>query len=116
MYVMAYVINNIGWGVKPFGFKGRDFGQCTLTNVGVFGMKKGFAPLTHAGGTCIIIAMGKAFKKACVENGKIVIRDKLLFNYTSDHRHGDGSRAIKCITTIYDYMKDPEEYEKKLNL
>lgn len=38
----------------------------------------------------------------------------MLINYTSDHRHGDGSRAIKCITTIYDYLKDPELYEKNL--
>lgn len=38
----------------------------------------------------------------------------MLFNYTSDHRYGDGGRAIKCVNTIYDYLNDPEEYEKKL--
>ena len=38
----------------------------------------------------------------------------MLFNYSSDHRLGDGGRAIKCINTIYDYIKDPEQYEENL--
>ena len=65
MYVMCYVINNLGLPIRSYGFKGRDFGQCVLSNVGVFGMKKGFAPMSHASGTAIQIAMGKSFKKAC---------------------------------------------------
>ena len=51
--------------MKP-SFKGRDFGQCAFSNVGVFGMKKGFAPLCIASGGCLFIAMGKAFKKPVV--------------------------------------------------
>lgn len=66
MYVMSYVIHNMGWPLKPFGFKGRDMGQCALSNVGVFGMKKGFAPLCHISGACIIVAMGRAYRKPCV--------------------------------------------------
>ena len=48
------------------GFIGRDFGECALSNVGVFGMKKGFVPLSASLGIGLAIAMGKKFKKACI--------------------------------------------------
>ena len=41
-----------------FGFKGGDFGTCIVSNVGVFGMKKGFAPLIPISYIGLGIAMG----------------------------------------------------------
>ena len=66
MSVMSYIINNIGLRMTAAGFIGRDFGECALSNVGVFGMKKGFVPLSASLGIGLAIAMGKKFKKACV--------------------------------------------------
>ncbi len=107
VYVTMYMVNNMGLPISSMHIKGRDFGIGAISNVGVFGMKKGFAPMCHQAGAAIIVAMGQVHKKVCAENGSLVIKDKLLFNYTSDHRYADGGRAIPCINTIYAYMKDP---------
>lgn len=114
LFASTYVLNNLGWSMGFLKLKGRDMGQCAFHNVGLFGMKKGFAAMIHSTGTNIIIGMGKAEKRACVVDGEIVVRERLYFNYTSDHRHGDGGRAIKCITTIHKYLLDPEAYERTL--
>lgn len=66
LYCSMYLLHNMGWPIRSFKLKGRHLGSCALSNVGVFGMKKGFAPLCHISGASIIIAMGKVFKRVCV--------------------------------------------------
>ena len=50
MLIIGYVVNNLRVAIPSLGFKGRDFGTVLISNVGVFGMKKGFAPLIGLSG------------------------------------------------------------------
>ena len=52
-------MNNLRMSLKFFGFKSGDFGTCIVSNVGVFGMKKGFPPLLPFAGVGMDIVMGK---------------------------------------------------------
>lgn len=53
------------------GFKSRDFGNVVMSNVGVFGMKRGFSPLVEITGCSILVAMGKVEKRAVVRNNEV---------------------------------------------
>ena len=58
MFTIGYIVNNLRVAIPSLGFKGRDFGTIIISNVGVFGMKKGFAPLVGLSGVGMFIAMG----------------------------------------------------------
>ena len=62
--------NNIGWNL-PGIIPKRPYGQSVLTNVGVFGMKKGFSCLSPISGFNLFTAMGALHKKVKVIDGKV---------------------------------------------
>ena len=57
--VIGYIVNNLRMSLQYFGFKGGDFGTCIVSNVGVFGIKKGIPPLLPFAGVGMDIVMGK---------------------------------------------------------
>ena len=74
--VAGYIINQLNTHIDFLGFKARGFGNALVSNVGVFGFKRGFPPLIEQTGCSVLIAMGKVEKRAVVRDNKV--RESLL--------------------------------------
>lgn len=69
--IASYVVNQLNTAIDFLGFKARDFGNALVSNVGVFGFKRGFPPLIEQSGCSLLIAMGKVEKRAVVRDNKV---------------------------------------------
>lgn len=69
------------------------FGSAMVTNVGVFGLTRAWAPFFPPARSSLIITLGAIEEKPVVEDGKITIGRVLHVNGTFDHRVIDGFHA-----------------------
>jgi len=111
------------WFIKFVGFIGYElnirlsflklppdpFGAVMITNVGVFGLKMGWAPLVPYSRTPMVMATGEITKQAMVENDQVVIKPILNIGIVADHRTIDGYIAGKCAATFRDLLENPEQ-------
>lgn len=72
------------------GVTNDPFGSVAITNVGMFGIETGFAPLFPIGGPPVVFTVGAITDRVVVVDGKIVVRPTLRVGGTFDHRVIDG--------------------------
>src|SRR5262249_60816045 len=80
-------------GIGLPGVPGSSFGRALVTNVGMFGIDTGYAPLFPAGGPPIVILVGAVTEEPACENGQVVARPTLRLHATFDHPFVDGFHA-----------------------
>jgi pyruvate dehydrogenase E2 component (dihydrolipoamide acetyltransferase) len=91
-----------------FGVPRDAFGSAMVTNVGVFGLPHGFAPLVPFSRVPIVLTLGMVREAPVVERGQLVVRPVLPIGVTLDHRVLDGYQAGKLAQRFEAIMSDPQ--------
>ncbi|CAI2375790.1 unnamed protein product [Moneuplotes crassus] len=108
--VGSYLALNLGWDVPIVGAKGDQYPPIIITNIGSFGLEKGFAPLPPMA-TAICSCMGAVKDKPWVVNGEIEVRKIMTIVHTMDHRAGDAALVVKPFKVIQKLLEDPSLLE-----
>ncbi len=80
-------------------------GTFSLSNLGMFGIDK-FAAIINPP-EAMILAVGKVIPKPVVENGQVVVRDRLWLTLSCDHRVVDGALAATFIAELAQAIEHP---------
>jgi pyruvate dehydrogenase E2 component (dihydrolipoamide acetyltransferase) len=97
------------WGLDltRFGVPQDAFGSAMVTNVGMFGLPHGLAPLVPFSRAPIVLTIGAVRDAAVVDSGEVVVRPVLSVGVTLDHRLLDGFQAGKLAERFIAVMQDP---------
>jgi pyruvate dehydrogenase E2 component (dihydrolipoamide acetyltransferase) len=97
------------WGLNlsKLGLPEDGFGSAMVTNVGMFGLPHGFAPLVPFSRVPIVLTIGEVRDAAVVEQGEVVVRPVLSVGVTLDHRVLDGYQAGRLAQRFCAVMRDP---------
>lgn len=87
------------------------FGAAMVTNVGVFGLTRAWAPFFPPARASMIVTLGAIEEKALVEDGKLVVGRVLHVNGTFDHRIVDGYHCGVVAREIKALLEQPERLE-----
>jgi pyruvate dehydrogenase E2 component (dihydrolipoamide acetyltransferase) len=87
----------------------RDtFGSAMITNVGMFGIRHGFAPIFPLSQVPILVMVGQIEDRPVVRDGKIVIRSMCTLTASMDHRALDGYQAGCLARDLQQLLENPE--------
>lgn len=111
--LLRMVLGLIGWLQYALNLNvpttPRDpFGGAMVTSVGMFGIKRAYAPLVTFSRCPIILLVGVAEDRPVVRDGKIVIRKICSITATLDHRVIDGYLAGILSREMKKIMENPE--------
>ncbi|MET0390520.1 MAG: 2-oxo acid dehydrogenase subunit E2 [Polyangiales bacterium] len=95
------------WDLSRFGVPRDAFGSAMVTNVGVFGLPHGFAPLVPFSRVPIVLTVGSVRDAPVVVDDAVVVRPVLTIGVTLDHRVVDGHQAGKLATRFREIVSDP---------
>ncbi len=102
----------ISWtlNISPrfLGSPADAFGSAFVTNVGVFGLTKAWAPFFPLARASMIITLGAIETKPVVEGDRIVPGRVLHVNGTFDHRLVDGLQAGRLAKELRLLLEEPE--------
>jgi pyruvate dehydrogenase E2 component (dihydrolipoamide acetyltransferase) len=104
---LSFVVYSLNLDMKRFGIPNDVFGAALITNIGTYGLDKGFVPLVPYTRAPIVLAYGAVTKKPVVENDQIVIRKMMSINATFDHRIFDGYHAAVMGEVVRSVFEDP---------
>jgi len=104
---MEFLTYDLGVDLSRFGIAYDQFGGAMVSNVGIFGIDNGLAPLVPVSRTPIVLLVGKVRDKPTVEDGEIVIAPMLTIGCTFDHRVIDGYQAGAMAKTVISCLEDP---------
>ncbi len=93
------------------GSPADPFGSAFVTNVGVFGLTKAWAPFFPLGRASMIITLGAIETRPVVEDGALAIGRVLHVNGTFDHRLVDGLHAGRVAKELRELLEEPERLE-----
>jgi pyruvate dehydrogenase E2 component (dihydrolipoamide acetyltransferase) len=98
-----------GINLTPFGIPDDPFGSCMVTNVGIFGIREGHAPLIPYARVPILLTLGMLREAPAVDAGKLVVRRQVTIGVAFDHRVLDGYHAGVMARRFNDAFADPEK-------
>ena len=100
-------IYDLGLNLTRLGVPRDAFGSAMVTNVGMFGLPHGFAPLVPFSRVPIVLTVGAVHDGPVVVDGAVVVRPILPVGVTLDHRILDGYQAGKLAQRFQEVMGDP---------
>lgn len=109
--LIAFLQYNLNISPRFVGAPPDPFGSAMVTNVGVFGITRGYAPFFPPARTGLILTLGAIEDKAVVEDGKIVPGRVLHLNGTFDHRVCDGYHAGVVAREVRALLESPERLD-----
>jgi pyruvate/2-oxoglutarate dehydrogenase complex dihydrolipoamide acyltransferase (E2) component len=99
------------WNLALPGLPRDPFGSAAITNVGMFGVRWGYAPLFPPAHCPIVILVGAVTRRPWVvddEQGeRLEIRPVLPLHATFDHRVLDGVQAARFATRLEALLRNP---------
>lgn len=101
-------------GIALPGVPRDAFGSAMVTNVGMFGIDVGYAPLFPVGGPPIVILVGAVSEEPAVVDGAVIARPTLRLHATFDHRFVDGYHAGVLARAMRRLLDDPSQLDPKL--
>jgi pyruvate/2-oxoglutarate dehydrogenase complex dihydrolipoamide acyltransferase (E2) component len=108
MRAAEFVTFDAGFDMTPFGIPEDPFGSCMVTNVGVFGIREGHAPLIPYARVPIILTLGALRAAPAVDEGKLVVRRQVTIGVAFDHRVMDGYHAGMMARRFTDAFAEPD--------
>lgn len=82
-----------------------------VTNVGVFGVSEGFAPLSPLYRVPVVILVGDIEPRPWVVGERVEVRPVVTITATIDHRWADGHTIAALARAFRAYMADPLAHE-----
>jgi len=107
----AFLTSNLRLDLKRFGMPREAFGGAMVTNVGVFGISEGWAPLSPIYRVPIIVLVGEVETRPWVVGDRVEPRPVLPLMATIDHRWVDGYEMAGFVETFKKYVANPVAYE-----
>jgi pyruvate/2-oxoglutarate dehydrogenase complex dihydrolipoamide acyltransferase (E2) component len=104
----GYLNYDLGLDLSRLGVPNDGFGSCMVTNIGVFGLEVGFAPLVPMGRVPLILTLGSVRDAARVVDGKVVAGKSVSIGTAFDHRVMDGYHAGVMASGFRRIFEDPE--------
>jgi pyruvate dehydrogenase E2 component (dihydrolipoamide acetyltransferase) len=99
-----------GLDLTKLGVPFDPFGTCMVTNVGVFGIPVGYAPLVDMSRAAMCVTLGAVRDAAVVRDGKIVVAKQVTLGVAFDHRVMDGFHAGVMAKRFSAIIEDPDEH------
>lgn len=110
MRVAEYLGYDLGVDLRRFGLPHDAFGSVMITNVGVFGLPLGFAPLLPFSRAPILLTLGAIRDAPRAVDGEVCVRPVLPIGATFDHRLLDGYQAGHLVRRFTEVITDPERH------
>jgi pyruvate dehydrogenase E2 component (dihydrolipoamide acetyltransferase) len=88
--------------LKPEDYQGSTF---TISNLGMYGIEEFTAIINPP--NAAILAVSAAIAKPVVEDGAIVVRDRMKVTLSCDHRVIDGAAGAEFLRTLKQYLEQP---------
>jgi pyruvate/2-oxoglutarate dehydrogenase complex dihydrolipoamide acyltransferase (E2) component len=97
------------WGLDltRFGIPADAFGSAMVTNVGMFGLPHGLAPLVPFSRVPIVLTIGAVHDAPVADGARVVVRPVLSVGVTLDHRLLDGFQAGQLAQRFREVILDP---------
>lgn len=108
LHAAEYAVYDLGLDLSRFGLPEDAFGSAMVTNVGMFGLPSGFAPLVPFSRAPIVVTVGAIREAPVVVEGQVTARPVLTLGVTLDHRLIDGFQAGKLAERFRAILADPE--------
>jgi pyruvate/2-oxoglutarate dehydrogenase complex dihydrolipoamide acyltransferase (E2) component len=105
---IEYAVYDLGLNLSAFGIPQDAFGSAMVTNVGMFGLPHGFAPLVPFSRAPIVITVGAMRPAPVVVDGEVAVREVLTLGVTLDHRVIDGYQAGKLAERFHAILTNPQ--------
>jgi pyruvate dehydrogenase E2 component (dihydrolipoamide acetyltransferase) len=103
-------------GIALRGLPRDPFGSAMVTNVGMFGIDVGYAPLFPVGGPPIVVLVGAITDEPACVDGRVIARPTLRLHATFDHRFVDGYHAGALARAMRRVLDDPAQLDPPLPL
>jgi pyruvate dehydrogenase E2 component (dihydrolipoamide acetyltransferase) len=107
----AFLTSNLHLNLKATGMPREAFGGAMVTNVGVFGITEGWAPLSPIYRVPIIVLVGEVETRPWVVGDRVEPRPVLPLMATIDHRWVDGYGIAGFVESFKKYVANPLAYE-----
>ena len=107
LWLTGFITGSLGISAPLLGLEAFPFGSCVVTNVGVFGLDEGFAPLTPFAHCPVLVLVGAIRERPAVVDGQVVARPQLTLTATIDHRFIDGSHGAILARVVRDVLENP---------
>lgn len=105
----SFLTHDLGLDLRRVGLPYDQFGSAMVTNVGMFGLPTGFAPLVPFARTPILATVGAVEARPVAVGDRVEVRPMLTIGATFDHRVLDGYQAGKLASRFRTVMEDPPE-------
>lgn len=104
----AFLSYDLDVDLRRLGVPYDAFGSCMVTNVGVFGIPMGIAPLLPFSRVPIILTLGTVRDAPAVYEGALAIRKTMTMGVAFDHRVLDGYHAGVMCRVFQEAFEEPE--------
>lgn len=106
---LGYLVYDLNLNLSFLKLPPDPFGAVMITNVGMFGLKTGWAPLVPFSRTPMVLLVGEVHDQVVAENGQPVVKPILNIGVTVDHRILDGHLAGKVAAEFKRLLENPDE-------
>jgi pyruvate dehydrogenase E2 component (dihydrolipoamide acetyltransferase) len=110
MRMSAFAMFDLDLDLSRVGVPYDPFGSVVVSNIGVFGIARGFAPLIPSGRTAAILTVGCIEKRAVAIGDRVEVRPMLTISGTFDHRVVDGHHLGRIQYTLRSVLEDPRAH------
>lgn len=112
MRAVSYLIYDLDLDLSRLGIVKDEFGSAMITNVGMFGLAHGYAPLVPFSRTPLVVLVGEVQDKPVAESGRVVVRPVMNLGVTFDHRFMDGYHGGAMAQLFRAYLEDPARFDQ----
>lgn len=107
----AFLTSNLRMNLSWMGMPREAFGSAMVTNVGVFGIAEGWAPLSPVYRVPMILLVGEIERRPWVVGDEVRPHPVLPVTATIDHRWVDGYGLAGVAETFKKYLTNPLAHE-----
>ena len=107
----AFLTVNLGIDLGRFGMQRESFGSAMVSSVGMFGIREGWAPLSHLYRVPLLVLVGEVRAAPWVDDGAVTVCPVLPITVTIDHRWVDGHQIADLQREFSAYLADPMVFE-----
>jgi pyruvate/2-oxoglutarate dehydrogenase complex dihydrolipoamide acyltransferase (E2) component len=102
-----YLSSDLGLNLSLLSIPYDAFGSAMITNVGMFGLPQGFAPLVSFARVPLVITVGSVERRPRVVADRIEIRPVVSIGVAFDHRLLDGYQAGQLARRFREVLEHP---------
>jgi len=108
--LIEYLTYDVGLDLSRFGVVRDGFGSAMVSNIGMFGLAFGLAPLVPLSRVPIVVLVGEVQNRPWVEGEQVTVQPVVILGCTFDHRLIDGAQGGKMAALLRSVVEDPERY------